>query len=324
HLQAQYYGNITLGTPPQVFSVTFDTGSSRFWVPSSSCPESSDACRERNRYYSNKSTTYVKDGTPFEIEYGTGYVKGELSTDTFGIGGVRFEGQTFGEITQGQGASFDGSMFDGVLGLCCPHGRPHDVRPVFDHMMALGMEPVFSFYLNRDASGTNGGDVVFGGIDQDHYTGDITYAPVTNKGYWQFHMDGVILPNNVTFCQGGCEAMADTGTALIAGPSVEIRKLHKIFGAKQDSSGRYAVSCDSIPSLPKISFRIQKRDFVLNAEDYMLKLPQDNKTLCLSGFQAMDFPPPMGPMWILGDSFIGRFYTIFDRGNDRIGFAEAR
>ncbi|KAH7958618.1 hypothetical protein HPB49_003379 [Dermacentor silvarum] len=190
YFNAQYYGNITLGTPPQVFSVTFDTGSSRFWVPSSSCPESSDACRERNRYYSNKSTTYVKDGTPFEIEYGTGYVKGELSTDTFGIGGVRFEGQTFGEITQGQGASFDGSMFDGVLGLCCPHGRPHDVRPVFDHMMALGMEPVFSFYLNRDASGTNGGDVVFGGIDQDHYTGDITYAPVTNKGYWQFHMDG--------------------------------------------------------------------------------------------------------------------------------------
>ena len=46
-------------------------------------------------------------------------------------------------------------------------------------------EPVFSFWLNRNAAAPEGGELVFGGVDPNHFKGKHTYVPVTKKGYWQ-------------------------------------------------------------------------------------------------------------------------------------------
>jgi len=171
----------------------------------------------------------------------------------------------------------------------------------------LVVAPIFSFYLDS-TPGSESSNIVFGGVDPDYYTGDFQYVPVKSKTYWQVVLNQVSVNGKDVACTGGCDAIVDTGTSLIVGPALAVRKLLSEVNVKED--------CSNLGSLPNITWHFGSASLTLPASIYVLKFENQ----CVLGIQGQAFLP----FWILGDSFIREFYTAFDRGNDRVGFARLK
>uniref|UniRef100_A0A914H762 Peptidase A1 domain-containing protein n=1 Tax=Globodera rostochiensis TaxID=31243 RepID=A0A914H762_GLORO len=209
--------------------------------------------------------------------------------------------------------------------MAFPEISVKNLSTVFDNMVTQQkvQEPVFSFWLNRNSTAELGGEMTIGGTDQRRFVAPITYTPVTRKAYWQFKMDSISGSQGKIVCQNGCQAMADTGASLIVGPTNEVKEIQKHIGVIPDINGGVTVPCEKIPNLPDISFNIGGKAYTLKGNDYVLKVTTKGKTICRSGFMGINLPG-FANLWILGDVFIGRYYTVFDVGQSRVGFAQAK
>ncbi|KAM4795757.1 cathepsin E [Rhinophrynus dorsalis] len=317
YMDVEYFGQISIGSPPQNFTVIFDTGSSNLWVPSVYC--TSPACVQHSRFQPTQSDTYSASGTPFSIQYGTGSLSGVIGVDQVIVQGIIVQNQQFGESVSEPGTTFADAAFDGILGLAYPSLAVGDCTPVFDNMMDQNLVemPMFSVYMSRDPNSAVGGELIFGGFDTSRFSGQLNWVPVTTQGYWQIQLDNIQVAGEVVFCSGGCQAIVDTGTSMITGPPSDILQLQSAIGATA-ADGGYGVDCSTLSEMPIVTFTINGVGYTLTPEQYMLQEGQD---YCGSGFQGLDIKPPAGPLWILGDVFIGQYYSVFDRGNNRVGLA---
>nr|Q18DC9.1 RecName: Full=Renin; AltName: Full=Angiotensinogenase; AltName: Full=Renin-like aspartic protease; AltName: Full=Renin-like aspartic protease EOC51; AltName: Full=SVAP EOC51; AltName: Full=Snake venom aspartic protease EOC51; Flags: Precursor [Echis ocellatus]CAJ55260.1 renin-like aspartic protease [Echis ocellatus] len=315
----QYYGEISIGTPAQIFKVVFDTGSSNLWVPSRQCSPLYSACVSHNRYDSSESSTYKPKGTKITLTYAQGYIKGFFSQDIVRVADIPII-QFFTEAIALPSIPFIFARFDGVLGMGYPKQAIGGVIPVFDNIMSEKVlsENVFSVYYSRHSESNTGGEIILGGSDPSHYTGDFHYVSTSREGYWHVDLKGVSIENKIVLCHDGCTATIDTGTSFISGPASSISVLMETIGATL-SDGDYVIDCKKINLLPDITFHLGDMTYSLSSSTYVLKF--SDETECTVAFMAVDIPPPLGPLWLLGATFIKQYYIEFDRQNNRIGFA---
>jgi len=327
YMNAQYYGTISVGTPAQNFEVIFDTGSSNLWVPGKACR--SPACWLHKTFDCAKSSTCENTNEKFSIKYGSGAVNGTVAYDTVCIGGkdgLCIKKQGFAHTTSQPGLTWAVGKFDGIFGMGYDTIAVNNLKTPFTNLIENQQcaEPVFAFWLNRDPqNGVQGGELTVCGTDSNHYQGELTWAPVTKQAYWQIAVESVSVKgaNIATAFQ----VAVDSGTSLITGPSQDIKALAKAVGAVRiPLVNEYVVQCGVVDKLPAITFKIAGKDFSLTGKDYVLEVTNAGTTLCVVGMTELDIPAPAGPLWILGDIFMGPHYTVFDKGNNRVGFAQAK
>lgn len=59
-------------------------------------------------------------------------------------------------------------------------------------------------------------------------------------------------------------------------------------------------------------------------DDETSDLLSESKYQCHAAFMAIDVPAPRGPLFVFGEYFLRKFYTVFDRDRLLIGFSESK
>lgn len=131
--------------------------------------------------------------------------------------------------------------------------------------------------------------------------------------YYSLKLDSVAQGSN-KIVLNGIKAVIDSGTSVIVGNKDLVDPLIEGIVVNDDCSG--------VELLPNITFTIDGLDYVLNHNDYVLRVSDGQEDECVLGIIAGDFPSNF-PYFILGDSFMRRFYTYFDKNTNRVGFIDA-
>lgn len=190
----------------------------------------------------------------------------------------------FGEVMIENGPSLTHAQFDGIFGLGFPSISATMRKSPLDRLYDEGRikSRMFCFILHHQNSEPTindqriGGEIQIGGCEYE----PTIHIPLTSLGYWQFRMLGVSIKKDSRElfhgCQGGCEAIMDTGTSLITGPVDEIRAINRLLGAEKfDDTGEYMMDCvneSDLSSFPHITFIMGDGAVTLTAADYILKI----------------------------------------------------
>ncbi len=316
---SEYVGEIKVGSNQQPFQVIFDTGSSNLWINSDKC--SSQACLVHRRFHMDKSTTYKKLPLDMDVQFGTGGISGHLARDDVRLGPVHIKKQAFGLITKSRGHVFVSGKFDGILGLSFPKLSTTGYTPLFDSIIQQNLlkdDNAFSFFYSP--KGHQGSAIIFGKPDPNLYSGNMKFVEVSRQLYWEMKLVAIkIGSKTMSYCSSDkpCRVVVDSGTSLLTGPSYAI---HDLVGNQIKARS----DCSNQKSLGDLTYVVEdskgRHELTLTSSEYIASEGDSN---CQAQFMALDVPRPRGPVYILGDVFMRKYYTVFHRGdgsNARLGF----
>lgn len=133
-------------------------------------------------------------------------------------------------------------------------------------------ERVFAFCMYPPALGRKS-LLIIGCSNENLYTDPMYFIPLSEVGFWQFKLNQIAVGDDYSLCSHGCQAIVDSGTTLIAGPTGEINKLNQRL--KAGNNGR--AHSRRMRSMPTITFKMYDRqrvlrEFPLLPNEYMRKV----------------------------------------------------
>merc|ERR1719159_278001 len=321
---SEYYGKISIGSPPQEFLVVFDTGSGNLLIPSKQCTD--EACTSHKRFDPSLSASALEiafadepdkavdkggDRDVVTITFGTGEMSGVFIKDNVCVGNICTHAH-FVAATEESDEPFSLVPFDGIFGLSLPQMSEGPHFNVLDCMIRDKVLKSNMFSVFFGATDSEESEITFGEFKNERMASELFWAPVSNPGYWQVEMDDIAIKNKrQNLCKGNCQVAVDTGTSLMAGPTEIINALIDKLNVAND--------CSNYKGLPDLGFILGDHILNLKPEDYIDK----SEDGCSVALMTLDIPPPKGPLFIFGDPFLRKFYTVYDRENMRVGFALA-
>ncbi|GMS91244.1 hypothetical protein PENTCL1PPCAC_13419, partial [Pristionchus entomophagus] len=308
-----YRGEISIGIPPQNFSVMLDTGSTDTWVIDARCTRCPDNSEyTKNRFNSSASSTFTPTNTPYNIPH---ISSGMVASDVLNVAGLVAPEQGFGLSTD-TANPFGDNAIDGVLGLGWPAISIMGVTPPMQNILSQLDLPLFTVWLDRHAGPREdrlGGLVTYGALDNMNCEAQVDYVQLSSLTYWQFPIQRFSIGSHTYNARG--DAISDTGSAGIGAPASVVAGVISVTGAKLDhSSGLFALPCNG--QYPDMIITIGGRYYTVPSEDYVIDYGNGKCYLAVYEIVSAGF----GPSWVLGDSWIRANCNVYDIGQKRIGY----
>lgn len=343
---------VQIGTPPQEFTLLFDTGSSDTWIPSIECLPDNGCPKILHQFNTSQSSTYQVSKDKLVIKYGIGSAEGTYFQDVISFAGsetTQVQSQTLAIVNKAVGPiaeqspskDSDQTILDGILGAGLPGGTVRQDKiydPFFVSLYKSGLipNPIFSVSINDE-----GGCLLLGDIDTSEVAADdfIYTNLVDPNARWSIYVQGLQFHNNsdppssrnFKFAQPSPFGI-DTGsnfwylpTGLALDLAKSITKNDSSLFSVNEKNGVITVDCQFQSSLDSVNIYFNKpggkKNDTVNINVSVSELIQKKE----SDGQCVFLFLPSNDKLIIGNMVLKHFVTVFDFGNTpQIGFAKKK